>query len=109
MAAIRLMPLKHMAGISLLGCVLIKLLHLFDNATQSVIVFIGLFSAQIAIYSSYAIFVYPYFVSPLRHLPQVKGGLPLLGHGLNMRRKGPGVMAKEWSVISFANGFAPAC
>ncbi|KAJ4165879.1 hypothetical protein LMH87_007489 [Akanthomyces muscarius] len=104
MAAIRLIPLKHMAGISLLGCVLIKLLHLFDNATQSVVVFIGLFSAQIAIYSAYAIFVYPYFVSPLRHLPQVKGGLPLLGHGINMRKNGPGVMAKKWIAESPNDG-----
>lgn len=96
MAAIRLIPLKQMAGISLLGCVLIKLLHLFDNTTQSLAVFTGLFFGQVAIYSFYAILIYPYFVSPLRHLPQVKGGLPLLGHGIDMRRNGPGVMAKKW-------------
>ncbi|ATY64267.1 cytochrome P450 78A3 [Cordyceps militaris] len=96
MAAISLIPFKHMAGISVLGCVLIKLLHLFDSKTQSAIVFVALFAAQITLYSAYAMFVYPYFVSPLRHLPQVKGGLPLIGHGINMRKKGVGVMAKEW-------------
>ncbi|KAM3459891.1 hypothetical protein MY5147_003368 [Beauveria neobassiana] len=96
MAAIRLIPLKHMAGISLLGCVLIKLLHLLDNTAQSALVFLALFASQITIYSVYAVFVYPFFVSPLRHLPQVKGGLPLIGHGINMRKKGLGVMAKKW-------------
>lgn len=101
MAAIRHIPVKHMAGISVLGCVLIKLLHLFDNTAQSAIVFVALFLAQITIYSTYAIFIYPFFVSPLRHLPQVKGGLPFLGHGINMRRKGVGVMAKGWLVTMY--------
>jgi hypothetical protein len=71
-------------------------LMVWDNKTQSLLVFFALFATQVSIYSAYAIFVYPYFVSPLRHLPQVKGGLPLLGHGISMRKNGPGVMAKKW-------------
>jgi hypothetical protein len=96
MAAIRLIPVKEMAAISVLGCLLIKLLHLYDNTTQSFVMFLALFSTQIFIYSFYAIFVYPFFVSPLRHLPKAKGGLPLFGHGIAMRKNGPGVMAKKW-------------
>jgi hypothetical protein len=96
MAAIRLIPVKEMAAISVLGCLLIKLLHLYDNTTQSFVMLLALFTAQICIYSFYAIFVYPFFVSPLRHLPKVKGGLPLFGHGIAMRKNGPGVMAKKW-------------
>lgn len=99
MAAIRLIPLKQMAGVSLLGAMLIRLLHLYDNKTQSLVVFFALLVAQVSIYSAYAMFVYPYFVSPLRHLPQVKGGLPLFGHGISMRKNGPGVMAKKWQVM----------
>jgi hypothetical protein len=44
----------------------------------------------------YAVLIYPFFLSPLRNLPLVKGGLPLFGHGRDLRRYGPGLMAKKW-------------
>lgn len=83
---------------SLVGCLAIKLLHLLETTTQSAVIFFTLFSIQFGIYAFYAIFIYPFFVSPLRHLPQIQGGLPLVGQGIELRRKGPGVMAKQWQV-----------
>lgn len=103
MAAIRHIPLKQMAGLAVLGCLVIKLLHLYDNTTQSVALFLALIAAQVGLYSFYAIFIYPFFVSPLRRLPQVKGGWPLLGHGVAMRKNGPGVMAKKWYAQQLPN------
>lgn len=95
-AAIRLIPLKYMAAISLIGCALPKLFHLYSATWEVPALFIALFAGQIAVYGFYAIFIYAHFVSPLRHLPQVKGGLPILGHGISLRKTGPGVMAKKW-------------
>ncbi|KAK2608837.1 hypothetical protein QQS21_002550 [Conoideocrella luteorostrata] len=96
MAAIRHIPLKYMAGISLVGFALLKLLHVYESNFQAIAILIGLFVGQITLFSAYAVFIYPHFVSPLRHLPQVPGGLPLVGHGIELRKYGPGLMAKKW-------------
>ncbi|KAF2130750.1 cytochrome P450 [Dothidotthia symphoricarpi CBS 119687] len=36
------------------------------------------------IYSIYKLIIYPFFLSPLRHLPRARGAKPLLGHGMLM-------------------------
>lgn len=97
-AALRLIPLKYMAAISLVGCALPKLFHLYNESWEAPALFAALFAAQAGLYSFYAIFIYAHFVSPLRHLPQVKGGYPFVGHGISLRKQGPGVMAKKWCV-----------
>ncbi|UNI16538.1 hypothetical protein JDV02_002965 [Purpureocillium takamizusanense] len=96
MTAIRHMPLGYMAGISLLGCALPKLFHLYESHGQPLEIFFALFAAQIAVFSFYAILIYPHYVSPLRHLPQVPGGVPIFGQGVSLRKYGPGLLAKKW-------------
>ncbi len=104
MAAIRHMPLGYMVGISLLGCALPKLLHLYESSGQPLEIFLALFAAQIALFSFYAILIYPFFLSPLRHLPQVPGGVPIFGHGVALRKYGPGLLAKKWFVAACFSG-----
>ncbi|KAF1852036.1 cytochrome P450 3A4 [Cucurbitaria berberidis CBS 394.84] len=53
--------------------------HVFAAGTLSSFFFIfSLFN--LVIFLMYQIIVYPFFVSPLRHLPQAKGFLPIIGH-----------------------------
>ncbi|KAL3961010.1 hypothetical protein ACCO45_006127 [Purpureocillium lilacinum] len=71
MAAIRHMPLGYMVGISLLGCALPKLLHLYESSGQPLEIFLALFAAQIALFSFYAILIYPFF--PVATTPSAAG------------------------------------
>jgi hypothetical protein len=96
MTGLRHIPLKYMIGTSLVGCAVPKVLHLYEHNGQALQVFFALYFAQIALFLLYAVFIYPFLLSPLRHLPSVKGGLPLLGHGIELRKYGPGLMAKKW-------------
>ncbi|KAF2017471.1 cytochrome P450 [Aaosphaeria arxii CBS 175.79] len=44
-----------------------------------------------SIYFIYRVFIYPFFLSPLRHLPSPpNGGLPIFGHGFAMLKWPPG-------------------
>ncbi|KHO01448.1 Cytochrome P450 [Metarhizium album ARSEF 1941] len=96
MATIRHFPLRHMAGISLAAGVLPKLLHLYEDNGQAVKVFFALYLGQFSLFLFYVILVYPFFLSPLRKLPGVKGGLPLIGHGRELNQFGAGFLAKKW-------------
>ncbi|KAL2200646.1 cytochrome P450 [Corynascus similis CBS 632.67] len=49
---------------------------------------LGLYLAQLVVYRAYKIFIYPYFVSPLRQLPGPKNHHFLIGHILNQIRSG---------------------
>ncbi|TVY19605.1 Cytochrome P450 monooxygenase FUM15 [Lachnellula arida] len=42
------------------------------------------------------IFIYPFWFSPLRHIPGPKGDNPLLGSALEQLRAGPGVLELSW-------------
>ncbi|TVY92874.1 Cytochrome P450 monooxygenase [Lachnellula willkommii] len=42
------------------------------------------------------IFIYPFRLSPLRHIPGPKGDNPLLGSALEQLRAGPGVLELSW-------------
>ncbi|KAF2089548.1 putative P450 monooxygenase [Saccharata proteae CBS 121410] len=57
---------------------------------------LGLISLNFALWVIYKVFIYPFFVSPLRHLPQPKGGYPILAHGLVLLDKPPGAMFLRW-------------
>jgi len=58
--------------------------------------FIRALAVNIGFYVLYTVFVYPFFLSPLRHLPKPKGALPLLGHGLSTFKKPPGEDFLKW-------------
>ncbi|GAB1316901.1 Cytochrome P450 monooxygenase FUM15 [Madurella fahalii] len=49
---------------------------------------LGVYLLQLVAYKIYRIFIYPYFVSPLRHLPGPKDHHFLIGHALNQFRSG---------------------
>lgn len=102
MTAIREIPLGLFILSSLTGAAIPKLLHLdlaqlgVHPGTSYAAIFVGLFAVQSIAFSIYAIFIYPFYVSPFRHLPSPKGGLPILGHGIDLRKTGPGAMARKW-------------
>lgn len=47
-------------------------------------------------YILYSIFIYPHYVSPLRHLPTVPGGHWLYGHGRQIDSEHPGMPMRKW-------------
>ncbi|TLD18681.1 cytochrome P450 monooxygenase FUM15-like [Venturia nashicola] len=51
---------------------------------------------NIGIYAIYKVFIYPFLLTPLRHLPSPSGGLPLLGHGLALFTKPPAIDFLKW-------------
>ncbi|RMZ82105.1 hypothetical protein DV737_g2173, partial [Chaetothyriales sp. CBS 132003] len=55
-----------------------------------------LFFAQWIVYSVYAWLIYPFYLSPLRHLPTVKGGNFLFGQFFVMLREPSGVPMRRW-------------
>jgi hypothetical protein len=102
MTAIRELPLGWITVTSACGCALPKLLHLklpgtgYPPAVVYPVLFLGLLALQAGVFAVHAVITYPYFLSPFRHLPSPKGGLPLLGHGRDLRLYGPGHMARQW-------------
>ncbi|KAF2672119.1 putative P450 monooxygenase [Microthyrium microscopicum] len=58
--------------------------------------FLGAIFLTITVWSFYQMFIYPSFVSPLRHLPHPKGGNLFLGHGLSLFKRPPGNDFLKW-------------
>lgn len=58
--------------------------------------FTGLWALLYVVWVVWSSFVYPHFVSPLRHLPQPKGAHWLIGHSKPVVKQGPGVAARQW-------------
>ncbi len=102
MTAIRELPLGWIVLTSFIGCSMPKLLHLslpetgFPPLVLYFVIFGGLFAIQAGLFAFYAVIVYPLFLSPFRHLPSPKGGIPFFGHGRDIRIYGPGHMARQW-------------
>lgn len=48
------------------------------------------------LFSFYRTYIYPNFLSPLRHLPQPKGALPLIGHDLALFQQPPAQDLGRW-------------
>lgn len=65
--------------------------------------FIRAVAVNVVFYALYTVFIYPFFLSPLRHLPKPKGSIPLLGHGLSLFKKPPGKDFLKW-VTEVPNG-----
>lgn len=87
------MPLGYMLGTSIAASVIARLVGL---RVPSTLIFAGLFALQTTLFTVYAVFIYPFYLSPFRHLPSPAGALPLVGHGRDLRRFGPGLMARKW-------------
>ncbi|QYT02516.1 Cytochrome P450 [Trichoderma simmonsii] len=55
--------------------------------------------AQVFVYHGiWSLFVYPFWFSPLRHLPTASGGHWLLGHGKKILAAKPAVLFREWAL-----------
>lgn len=52
--------------------------------------FLSCLLINFALRAFYKLIIYPFFLSPVRHLPQPKGFIPLLGHGLSLFQRPPG-------------------
>ncbi|KAJ4318078.1 hypothetical protein N0V94_004603 [Neodidymelliopsis sp. IMI 364377] len=52
--------------------------------------FFAFLSLNFALYAIHKLILYPFFLSPLRHLPQASGFKPLIGHGIIMFQCPPG-------------------
>lgn len=52
--------------------------------------FAGFLVFNVFLRGIYKLFVYPFFINPLRHLPQAKGFKPLIGHGMIMFQRPAG-------------------
>lgn len=123
MASLRLIPLRSFAVVAFLGAFLFKWFQVDVPAEIAALppqlpigdwppwvlhssIFGILFGAQAATFAFYSTLIYPFFVSPLRHLPMPKGRIPLLGHGRELRIFGPGLMARKWYVFSLSDSIA---
>lgn len=93
---LRYFPHVSVAIISITGGVIAKVTNLVDSHLYAAAVAVGLEVVQVAVIGFYCVFIYPFFVSPLRHLPQVKGGWPLINQGTALRKIGPGLEARKW-------------
>lgn len=56
----------------------------------------ALWFGQLAAWSVWYMFVYPHYLSSLRHLPQPGGSHWLLGHGRKIAAEPNGQPAREW-------------
>lgn len=58
--------------------------------------FIILCSTAFLVWALWTTFVYPFFLSPLRHLPMPKENHWLWGHGMKLFREPQGNPSKQW-------------
>ncbi|OAL38606.1 hypothetical protein AYO20_02256 [Fonsecaea nubica] len=56
-----------------------------------------IFLFQAFIWAVYVIFIYPFYTSPLRNLPTVKGGSRISGHWRTMLKEPSGVPQRRWA------------
>ena len=61
-------------------------------------VFVGTFTVSIIVYLVYWTYIYPFYVSPLRHVPTVPG-FPLWGQFFTIIRYEVGVPNREWHLM----------
>lgn len=96
MSTIRDMPVSLFSGVSLAGAVLPTFLRLPEFTSYAVQIFFSLFFVQALAWCVYSIGIYPFFLSPFRHLPRPGGGIPLLGHSIAFGKYGPGALGRKW-------------
>ncbi|KAK1450381.1 cytochrome P450 [Colletotrichum melonis] len=91
------MALKLCTGISLLLAT-IGIRFLYLDLSTAFKIFLTSFTLQCTFLLGYNAFLYPFFLSPLRHLPGPKGGHFLIGQMLNqIRTPGPADIFISWT------------
>lgn len=58
--------------------------------------FAAFFAGELLAYGIYSALIYPFYVSPLRHLPMPKGNHWLFGHALTIVKEPTANPAKRW-------------
>ncbi|PMB68733.1 hypothetical protein BM221_005314 [Beauveria bassiana] len=61
-------------------------------------VFAVLWAAQFVTWGFWYMFIYPFFISPLRKLPTPRGWRLVTGHTIDAISRGLGVAARDWQV-----------
>ncbi|KAF9873905.1 cytochrome P450 [Colletotrichum karsti] len=90
------MAFRHCAGASLLVATL-SWRYGGINALNAIWIFLGSLTVQYALIVSYCAFIYPHWVSPMRHLPTPKGGHFFIGQMLNqIMTPGPADIFISW-------------
>ncbi|WPH01325.1 Cytochrome P450 monooxygenase [Acrodontium crateriforme] len=89
-------PLLLVAATTLEAFVAVTFLARYVPDHGLLILFTTLLAVNVALLAVYNVFIYPFFVSPLRHLPTPKGALPVLGHGLTMFSRPAGKEFSRW-------------
>ncbi len=91
-------PLAPVAASSALGAVIVIATVPDWPRVFGALSFAALFILQISVWGGWYMFIYPFYISPLRHLPTPPGALPLIGHSYSALAKGVGVSARHWYV-----------
>ncbi|CZS91639.1 hypothetical protein WAI453_011830 [Rhynchosporium graminicola] len=108
------MYIQTCAALSLVELSAYLLMHGVQSIYNIVCCFLVLFSIQYAVINLYYTFIFPFYVSSLRHIPGPKDHHSFIGHTLNQfRANGPYELYLSWSrqwpsapfirYISFAN------
>ncbi|KND89536.1 Cytochrome P450 [Tolypocladium ophioglossoides CBS 100239] len=92
-------PLQQSTVTALAGVSLLVVVYNVRSPGYLVLAFTAQWLAQLTMWGIWTTFVYPHFMSPLRHLPQPKGSHWLLGHGRKLISESPGAPLREWSVV----------
>lgn len=95
-------PIKTIAIGSAATTVFVGYVHDALNRSFLLSTFFKLFFGQIFIYMIYAIFLYPFYFSPLRHLPTPKGNHWLFGHAPRIVKEPNGAPTRDW-IVSVPN------
>ena len=68
--------------------------------------FTGLWIASLAAWGVWAVWIYPLFVSPLRHLPGPSGNHWFMGQAKKIMAEPSGVPMREW-FVDFISHYVP--
>ncbi|KAH7399149.1 cytochrome P450 [Phaeosphaeria sp. MPI-PUGE-AT-0046c] len=68
--------------------------HVFPARTWTSYLFAFLL-CNLSIFLVYRLIVYPFILNPLKHLPQARGFLPIIGHEITMFRRPPGEPSRK--------------
>ncbi|KAH8704353.1 cytochrome P450 [Phaeosphaeriaceae sp. PMI808] len=92
------MDVQTCAALSIAELAALKAMHGLPLTFDTIYIFISFFAIQYLSLKIYYTFLYPLFVSPLRHLPGPNNHHFLIGHALNQfRANGPYELYLSWS------------
>lgn len=90
------LPWQQMTAAALAGSVFLTFVYRERIGWRLTELSMVLWLAQLVAWGVWSTFVYPHFVSPLRHLPQPGGAHWLLGHGRQIMSGSTGGPLRQW-------------